>query len=177
MLIKILIVATVIAVIVVISVIVKHKREAAQRMYHAAGNILKNEFLDYSLHNPWTSDAAKLMPNGRKSMICFKLRGSKPAKEYVFDPEKVVKIGRSKESNSIALSEAIVSVEHCKVYLSGELIILEDCGSSNGTVVKRKWHTYTIGSGQAVTLCSGDVIIVGSTELKVKIFYYDMVWM
>ena len=175
MLIKILIVFLIIAVIAAVIIIEKHRRESVEKMYRAAGNILKNEFLDYSLHNPMLKKNKLKEPNVRKPTVYLKAIGSKPAKEYVFDPETVIKIGRNKDINSVVLNEAIVSIEHCRIFLSESSVYLFDCGSSNGTQIRRGFNSNIITAGQQILLESGDVIKVGSTEFKVKIFFYDMV--
>ena len=178
MLIRILAVLASIVLVAAIIIIIKRKKENVERIYRAAGNILKNEYLDHSLHNPYISaNAANNMPSQRKLMVYFKLIGAKPAKEFVFDPENVIGIGRARSNNSIILSEAIVSSQHCKVYLKNGQIILQDCGSSNGTAIRRKARTYVIDPYREAVLLSGDIIIIGSTRLEIKIFDYDMVWM
>lgn len=174
---KVIIVLVIVAAIAAICIIMKIQRERNERMYHAASNILKNEFLDHMLFNPMLRGNDLKAPDGSRPMVYFRLVGSKPAKEYVFDPENEVKIGRSRGRNSIVLSEAIVSLEHCRVYISKGLVCLEDLGSSNGTVVKRGFSSYLITAGQQIVLENKDILIVGTVELKVRIFDYDMVWM
>lgn len=178
MLIRILVVLASIVLVAAVIIIIKRKKENVKRIYRAAGNILKNEYLDHSLHNPYISaNAANQMPSQRKLMVYFRSIGAKPAKEYVFDPESVIGIGRARSNNSIILSEAIVSSEHCKVYLKNGQIVLQDCGSSNGTAIRRRSRTYVIEPYKEAVLFSGDIIIIGSTRLEIKIFDYDMVWM
>ncbi|MCD7727827.1 MAG: FHA domain-containing protein [Ruminococcus sp.] len=177
MLLEILIVLLVCVVAAAIFLNVKRLRKSERMMYRAAGNILKNEFLNYSLHNPMLKSSSNKEPRMRKPMLYIKTVGTKPLKEYVFDPETVVKIGRSQELNSIVLNEAIVSIEHCFIFLLGENIVLRDCASSNGTFIRRGSHSYIVSPGQQIVLKSGDVLKVGSTAFKIKIFLYDMTWM
>lgn len=174
---KFIIVLIIFVVFAIICIAVKVHKESTERMYRAAGNILKNEFLDHMLLNPMLNGNNLKAPGGSRPMVYFRLLRSKPAKEYVFDPKNEVGIGRSRDKNSIVLSEAIVSLEHCKVFISGGLVCLEDLGSSNGTIVKRGFHSYLITSGQQIVLENKDTLIVGTVELKLKIFDYDMVWM
>lgn len=175
--IKIILILLVAVTAAAICIMLKKKRENTERMYRAASNIIRNEYIDYALHNPMIASGGREPPRGKRPMIYFKVKGVKPVREYVFDPGNTVGIGRSRENNSIVLTEAIVSLEHCRIFLSRGKVCLEDCGSANGTIVKRGFHAYSVYAGQTLVLENGDSLVVGSVELLLKIFDYDMAWM
>lgn len=84
----------------------------------------------------------------------------------VFDgPE--VSVGR-KPDNALILPDAQVSGKHLKISIKGELIFLEDLGSSNGTFVEEKKlsanESCSIGSNSKVLV--GSYLLVISTEGK-----------
>ena len=81
MLIRILVVLASIVLVAAVIIIIKRKKENIERIYRAAGNILKNEYLDHSLHNPYIlANAANKMPSQRKLMVYFRLIGGKTGK-------------------------------------------------------------------------------------------------
>lgn len=174
---KVIGIIAIIAVIAAVSIRIRQLREKTDRMYRAAGNIVKNEMLDRSLHNPMLNGYEEPVFQEKKLMVHFKVLNSKKAREYVFDAHKPIKIGRDRSENSITLSEAIVSLEHCRIYADRDSLYLADCGSSNGTIVKRGMKSYRITGGQQVTLESGDTLVIGSTQLRIRIFVFDTVWM
>lgn len=177
MLLKILLIIAAAIVVAVIYIKIRRYRSNIDNMYRAAGNIIRNEMLDNSLHNPMLGGYKNPLPQGKRLMIYFKLLDSKPVREYVFDPFKCIKIGRDKDINSIVLNEAIVSLEHCYINVIKDKICLSDCGSSNGTQIKRGFRTYGVSGAQQVALESGDVLVVGSSRMKIRVFVYDTVWM
>ena len=77
----------------------------------------------------------------------------------------IINIGRSHEKNVIAITkEPSVSSEHCKIYLQGTDVYIEDKNSSNHTLVNNsKIDIPTI-------IRTGDTITLGRITLEVTIF-------
>lgn len=173
----IVIIALIIAAALYI-VITGIKRTEKEKYYTAAGNILKEDFLNYSLQNPANTNGVLKNPNARKIMIYLKSVGSKDKKRFVFDPEKKVLIGRDKEKSNIYLNEAFVSVQHCCIFSENMHVFLSDMNSANGTMVSRGLFTkYCISNQNTIELLSGDKVTVGSNKFKITLFYYDMILM
>ena len=72
-----------------------------------------------------------------------------------------VVMGRS-PSSDIVIDEPYVSSTHARLTLQGPALVLEDLGSTNGTLVN--WHLID----QPVTLRENDEIQVGDTIMRVS---------
>ena len=72
-----------------------------------------------------------------------------------------VVIGRS-PSSDIVIDEPYVSSTHARLALQGPALVLEDLGSTNGTLVNG--HVIE----QPVTLREGDEVQVGDTIMRVS---------
>lgn len=69
-------------------------------------------------------------------------------------------IGR-RSTNSVVISDNAVSGEHCRLTYSDGKVIVEDMGSTNGTVL----------NGEKITVSeikNGDVLILGKTKYKIS---------
>ena len=169
-------IASVLAVIIV-AVISSRKRTEYRKIYTAAGNILREDYLNYALQNH-VVDPSLRQPEGRKRMICIRTVQKKKKISYVFDPEKGILIGRDAEASNIFVDNPAVSQNHCRICAQNGQIVLEDLYSTNGTVLKRgRFQRWTIRDGYSVGLCSGDVLYIGNSELRVLIFDYDITMM
>lgn len=167
------IVAAVIFVIL-ITVSVQKRSEMLEGRYRAAANIIKEDLLNYSIRNPMTHNDHE--PSGARLMVCLQPMHTKEKAPYVFDPARVIYIGRkiSVEKNMICLNDIQVSMEHCMIYTDGSRIYIKDMNSSNGSVVKRGFQRYYLAGGNAMELMNRDKIYIGKTVIKVFIFYYDL---
>lgn len=178
---SIIIIVVVVVLIIGIAVYIfvsNKKKTEREKYYTASGNILKEEFLNYLLQNPMNTDGDQHVPNAQKTMIYIKSVNSKPKKQYVFDPEKRILIGRDKNESNIYLNEAFVSQYHCCIFSDGSKVYLSDMNSANGTILKRGlFKKYNIYNQAVIELKSGDRITIGSNTFKVILFYYDMVLM
>lgn len=177
MIIKILIAFACIAVIVAIAVSIKLKTEAKEKMYLAAERVLQNRLLDNELKNPFLKGTVIEEPTGQQLMIQFTARSDKHKQNYVFSPSDPITFGRDRAKNKIAVNEALVSTEHCRIFLSQDgSPVLQDT-SSNGTVIKRGFRSYAVANGQTCVIANGDKLRIGTAEFKIKLFYYDMTWL
>ena len=171
----IIILLSLIFVALIVLVIVNNARKIERLKYHAAaGNILREGFLNYSLQNSFISGGDLQEPRGKKTMIYLKSKHDKKAR-FVFDPEKAVYIGRDKYISNIYVNDITVSQNHCCIYSVDDHVYLKDCNSANGTVVIRGlFNRYTVAAGSKTELMTGDKIEVGSVTFAVTLFYYDM---
>lgn len=164
----------VVATVTVVALVKSHKDEE-QEYYNAAQNIIKenklNELITNSFNNPPEKSAL-----GIKPMIYVKVMTKKKAK-YVFDPKTEVSIGRSMQENSICINEAIVSKQHCVIFAEDNHVYLRDLFSSNGVSVKRGQSWYRIENGAMLELMNKDVLKLGTTKIKLTIFYFDPLYM
>jgi len=74
----------------------------------------------------------------------------------VFDSSEI-SVGRKAENN-LVLPDAQVSGKHLKISLKGELIFLEDLGSSNGTFVEEK----KLSANESCSIGASSKVLVGS---------------
>lgn len=178
MLLKILAVLGLSILTAVVAIVVKSKREEARRTYAAAERILQNEILDASLKNPFLKETVVEEQPEKQLMMSVKVKRSKKRQNFVFNPARVVNIGRDRANNQIAVNEATVSNYHCRIYLAqNDKAVIQDCNSSNGTLLKRGLRTFVVANGQNAVLADGDKLVVGTVTLKIRLFYYDAMWM
>lgn len=71
-------------------------------------------------------------------------------------------IGRE---GDVALSSTMLSRRHAKIVKSGEVITLEDLGSTNGT----KRNGVPLAQGERVALAGGDTVAFGGVELRFEL--------
>lgn len=150
------------------------KQAERKKYYIAAGNTLKEEYLDYSLRNNLLAEGS-FVPEGIKLMVYIKTKCNKKKIQYVFNPEKRILIGRDKHESNIYVSDNRVSKKHCCIYSHNGHVFLEDLNAANGTIVKRGlFSRYGVYSNNRIVLNSGDKIVIGGNVFKVILFYYDM---
>lgn len=148
-----------------------------EKYYEAARQMVKEECLNYSLKNPYLQPGSISAPNPRKIMVYVKLVKSGEKGGFVFDPENVIVFGRQKENVSVYINEAVVSQRHCRIFLQGEELLLEDLGSANGTGLLRKRKEYLLSAGFPVVLTENDIVHVGSRYFQIRMFCYDTTMM
>jgi hypothetical protein len=88
-------------------------------------------------------------------------KGSKQLRGLHVDILGPVVIGRS-PSSDIVVDEPFVSATHARFTLQGPALVLEDLGSTNGTLVNGRLI------GQPVTLRGGDEVQAGDTIMRVS---------
>jgi len=98
--------------------------------------------------------------------IRIKLKDKSNNKIYDKSLDDILTIGRNKDKNVIAIyNEPTVSGQHCKIYLEGAEVFIEDNNSSN--------HTFVNGNkiDKPTVLRTGDIITLGRVSLEVAIYY------
>lgn len=169
------IVVTLVAVAVIIFGTISHLRKMEKQKYYvAAGNILREDMLNYSLQNTMFGSSNSELPSGIKPMVYIKSKASGKKTSFVFDPQKKIFIGRDRYNSNIFINETYVSNQHCVINIRNGNVFLQDLNSSNGTVLERGiLKKYFLTGGEGIFLRTGDKIIVGSIVLKLVIFNYD----
>lgn len=151
------------------------KKTERQKYYAAAGNILREEFLNYSLQNTVSPENTISEPRAAKVMLYLKSQSPGKKAQFVFDPEKGIDIGRDSGRCNIFINEAEVSQFHCRIYSQNDRVFLQDMGSSNGTFVKRGViKKYGLFNGNQIELKTGDKVLIGSCVFDIYLFYYDL---
>lgn len=175
----VIILMVLISAAVIILGVTSHKMKMKrERYYVAAGNILREDFLNYSIENPLNYDGLLQRPKGQKTMIYIETKSNGKKVQFVFDPEKRIMIGRDKFNSNIYINEAFVSQQHCCIFSIGDEIYLQDLGSENGTQINRGlFKRYTLFDEQCIKLRSNDSIVIGYNKFKVTLFYFDMALM
>ena len=163
-----------VAAVVILVIVSNMKKNERIKYLTAAGNTLREEFLNYSLQNHSGETADIRVPRTSKMMIYLKANSKGKKVQLVFDPEREVNIGRDKFSSNIYINDPTVSQKHCCIYSVDDRVFLRDLYSANGTSVKRGLHRYHIVEGESIELNTKDTLIIGSNEFKVTLFYYDM---
>ncbi len=105
-----------------------------------------------------------LVSSGRKaapgSCTLTVIQGPAQLRNTTIEVSGPVVIGRSPGAD-IVVGDDFISATHARIFPSGASVVLEDLGSTNGTVLNGARIT------AARTLEPGDVIDVGSVRLKV----------
>lgn len=164
-----------VAATVILIIVSNMKKNEKIKYYTAAGNTLREDFLNYSLQNHSGETADIRVPRTSKMMIYLKANSKGKKVQLVFDPEREINIGRDKFSSNIYINDPTVSQKHCCIYSIDDRVYLKDLYSANGTYIKRGIRNrYHIVEGESIELQNKDTIIVGSNEFKVTLFFYDM---
>ncbi len=94
----------------------------------------------------------------QKQLILRFISGKYQGQEFTLDAQREVVIGRASDL-ALVLVEDMVSRKHARIECSGDAIVIEDLGSTNGTFV----------NGEKIsraTLKEGDRILIGTSILK-----------
>ena len=98
---------------------------------------------------------------GTTTLVLKVVQGPKPLRGTTVPLTGPVLIGRSPGAD-IVIGDDFVSGKHARVYPSGDEAVLEDLGSTNGTVL----NGARISTPRSLT--TGDVIDLGSVRLEVR---------
>lgn len=100
-------------------------------------------------------------PGGGKALMLRVVDGPRPLRGTRVPLTSPVVIGRSPDAD-IVIADDFVSGRHARIVPSGEGAVLEDLGSTNGTVLNGT------RLGSPATLSAGDEIALGAVHLKVE---------
>lgn len=71
-------------------------------------------------------------------------------------------IGRNSACHLVLNEDGDISGRHCKLYLKDDHLYVQDLGSTNGTLING------VPISDIYRLCSGDLLVVGRTELRIS---------
>jgi len=171
MLIGVICVLAFIIIAVVTVIFVKARNDERDNYYSAAESILKENKLDDFLRNPYNGGGQR-SEEYLRPMLFLKFK-DKSKSRFVFDLSQGIYIGRDKDVNQVCVNEAIVSHNHCRIFSNGAGTFIQDLNSSNGLEVKRGITRYALASGNTMEIFTKDTIKIGTTEMKIVIFYFD----
>lgn len=97
-----------------------------------------------------------------KTVLLVFLEGENQGSEIRVHPPRELTIGRSEECD-IFLSEKKISRKHCKIIVEAGQVVLDDLGSTNGTLLNRKQ------AKDRNELHNDDLIQVGTSLIKISI--------
>ncbi|HNP69561.1 MAG TPA: FHA domain-containing protein [Kouleothrix sp.] len=103
--------------------------------------------------------AAAASPYGQLMVLRAGATGVPAGKTFALGPSNI--IGRSMENCEIALNDSFLSAQHARLELQGDVWVLEDLNSTNGTFVNE------IEVRDAASVEEGDVIRVGRVEMRI----------
>jgi hypothetical protein len=97
-------------------------------------------------------------PYGQLLVLRAGASGVAAGKTFPLGPSNI--IGRSMENCEIALNDTFLSSQHARLELQGDVWVLEDLNSTNGTFVNE------IEVRDATGVEEGDIIRVGRVEMR-----------
>lgn len=148
------------------AVLAFRRREEA-RYLRAAKNLVQEQLLCYAL-----KPRSLAAPSPRRLMLYLRVN-TRPVRRFVFDPAEGVSIGRSANCN-ICVQDPLVSLQHCRIFLLHNRVVVADNSSANGTCIRRGlFRRCPLRRGQAFVLRTSDRICLGRLVLKVTVFTFD----
>lgn len=142
------------------------KEAEVQKYYDAAYKMMKEDCLNNAIRNQYAP-----IYGGRKVMVYLKWK-DRQKQGFVFNPELGIRIGRSPGENEVCIRAGEVSASHCLLFLSQGQLAVQDLHSANGTWVKRGLRKHAVNGAEY--LFSGDRLIVGTLDIRVTVFTFDM---
>jgi len=106
------------------------------------------------------ADGAARSPYGQLVVLRAGQSGVAAGKIFPLGPSDIT--GRSMENCEIALNDTFLSSQHARLELQGDVWVLEDLHSTNGTFVNE------IEVRDATSLEEGDVLRVGRVEMRLS---------
>ena len=150
----------------------KNKKEE-RKYYEASEKIISEDLLKYSLRNPYIRNNNSDLPSSSRVMLGIKISNGKVKKTMVFDPEKIVYIGRG-DHNHIVIYNMYVSDSHCCIFLKDDRVWINDLSHKKGVLIKRDGQKRRLFNGNSTVLYNGDIIYIDDVKMKIKIFLFDI---
>jgi pSer/pThr/pTyr-binding forkhead associated (FHA) protein len=75
----------------------------------------------------------------------------------------VLQIGRSAQAD-IRINDSLASRDHCRLYVEGRMVEIEDLESANGTLLRN----HALQPRVRVELAQGDAVSIGATVLMLR---------
>jgi len=128
-------------------------------LYFFLWQVLRFLMRDLRAGGPPRADSASRSPYGQLVVGRAGSSGVQAGKVFPLGPSNI--IGRSMENCEIALNDSFLSSQHARLELQGDLWVLEDLNSTNGTFVNE------IEVRDATSVEEGDIIRVGRVEMRI----------
>ena len=151
---------------IILAVKNNRKKNDLRELNNAARKLSKEQNLNAVL----SEGTSKKMKKRMRMVVALSWKNGRK-KSYVFDPEDTIRIGRQPDINNVVLADDEVSLRHCILYKRGDLLVLEDLHSTNGTICTHGLQKKEVHG--AVYVYDGDRIRIGSTNLLIRIFWID----
>lgn len=145
------------------SIIITRRQKKERKRLDAAYELLKNDALDYAMRNP----GSEKYRMDQKLMV--QLKSKRLDLDVVFNPEKKIMVGREKD-NMLCIQNSGVSAYHCEILIDKGQLLIQDLGSSNGTMLVRKFNKYNLQSGEVGILKNKDWVYVAGIGFQVFTF-------
>jgi hypothetical protein len=126
-------------------------------LYFFLWQVLRFVMRDLRLGGQSAANAAS-SPYGQLLVLRAGTSGVAAGKTVPLGPSNI--IGRSMENCEIALNDSFLSSQHARLELQGDMWVLEDLNSTNGTFVNE------IEVRDAASVEEGDIIRVGRVEMR-----------
>jgi pSer/pThr/pTyr-binding forkhead associated (FHA) protein len=119
--------------------------------------------ITWFIYRDWQAlqQLTSLQHSVRGRLRVVKSRANGLDKDTILPLVTVTRVGRS-PANTVMIEDQFVSAEHALIILRGDQWWLEDLGSRNGTLLNGMQVDH------AVVISAGDIIGIGSVELKVE---------
>ena len=127
-------------------------------LYFFLWQVLRFVVRDLRAGNQLSADGVTKSPYGQLVVLRAGQSGVAAGKIFPLGPSNI--IGRSLENCEIALNDTFLSSQHARLELQGDIWVLEDLRSTNGTFVNE------IEVRDAISLEEGDIIRVGRVEMR-----------
>lgn len=132
--------------------------------------LIEKRVLEQSLRYKITSGQAAMYEK-EKRFLYVEFQNTKPLLSYIFLLDEWITIGRNKE-NKICICNETFSRMHCKIGMIGNVMVLQDLGSANGTTIRRGlFEKINVASGKREVVQSGDCIQIGKYRMKIQMLY------
>jgi hypothetical protein len=126
-------------------------------LYFFLWQVLRFVMRDLRTGGPSASSGTN-SPYGQLLVLRAGASGVAAGKTFPLGPSNI--IGRSMENCEIALNDTFLSSQHARLELQGDVWVLEDLNSTNGTFVNE------IEVRDATGVEEGDIIRVGRVEMR-----------
>jgi hypothetical protein len=129
-------------------------------LYFFLWQVLRFVLRDLRVGGQPSGDGAARSPYGQLVVVRAGQSGVAAGKIFPLGPSNI--IGRSMENCEIALNDTFLSSQHARLELQGDVWVLEDLRSTNGTFVNE------IEVRDATSLEEGDIVRVGRVEMRLS---------
>lgn len=130
-------------------------------LYFFLWQVLRYVMRDIQTAGVQGQQGPSVSPYGQLLVVRAGQSGVAVGKAFPLGPSNI--IGRSLENSEIALNDSFMSNQHARLELQGDIWVLEDLRSTNGTFVNE------LEVRDSAIVENGDIIRVGRVELRLSI--------